>query len=177
MAKDTSNTVKPFYRPAGSFVPSTVPANRFIPTARQLISGGISQQSPDTASSAETAVSPGFVSAAQPVQSTNDGVSNPKGSVDAQRLQDRITSCLALQATSASAWAISMRLHRDLAPLSRFRLACNHDGKIELTFHSTLMSVVEAIRIQIPCMTQALSPWSTSTPQIKAELCTSVNDL
>lgn len=176
MTKDTSNTVKPFYRPPGNFVPGPASVNRFGPTTKHFVSSGIAQPAPDKSFNAENTVSPGFVSAAHLVQGTNERVFETTGSLDAQRLQERITSCLALQAASSSAWAISMQLHPDLAPLSRFRLACNQDGQIDLTFHSKLFSVVQAIQIQIPAMAQALAPWSTSTPLIEVELCTSVDD-
>ena len=176
MTKDTTHTVKPFYRPPGNFVANPPSVNRTGLTARHFVPNSILQHSSDTSSNTESAVSADFVAAAHSVQSTNERVSKPTGNLDAKKLQDRITSCLALQAASPSAWAISMRLHPDLAPLSRFRLACNQDGQINLIFHSKLQSVVEAIQIQIPAMTQALMPWSTSTPLIEVELCTSVDD-
>jgi hypothetical protein len=176
MSKDTRNTVKPFYRPPTNFVPVPASVARVSPMTKHFASGGGLHPAPDKAINSENTASPGLISAVQSVQSTTERIFQPAGSLDAKRLQDRITSCLALQATSTSAWAISMQLHPDLAPLSSFRLACNHDGKIDLTFHSKLLAVVEALRMHIPAMTQALVPWSTSTPFIEVELCTSVVD-
>ena len=175
MSKTASNSVKPFYRPPSNFLPGPAPTNRLGPAVKQFVPGSFSEHTSETSSSAENKVSAGFVSAVERVKSTNERVSETTGSLNAKKLQDRITSCLALQASSPSAWAISMHLRPDLAPQSRFRLACNGDGNIDLTFHSKLLSIVESIRLEIPSMVQALAPWSTGTPVIQAELCTSVD--
>lgn len=177
MSKEIRATSTPPYRPQNNSVVkiphSTTPAISTKPSSSQSSFRQLSPASTDI--NEQNAVDPIEKTSSTPAAS-NRALPDSAG-VDTQRLQDRITACLALQASASSEWAIAMPLRSDLAPLSRFRLESDRNGEITLKLFSELPVVVEALQAQVPALTTALISWSAGVPKVEVTLSPSVQRL
>lgn len=174
MSKDSPNNIKPFYRPQNNVAPKPPPIGKVVPPNKHFNSDSTHRALTSSTPGADEFASVLLSSAVNPSSRLNDRPPLITALVDVQKLQDRITCCLALQAAVLPEWAISMRLRPDLAQQSRFRLESNRDGEISLTLFSELMPVVQAMQSHLPSIKTALAPWSRGTPKVAAELCESV---
>ena len=167
MSKDNKIPPKPVYQPVNHLVVKRAQPGVVSGLAKQSSAQSLlrSLTSPSPAANEQNRAA-GELSI-DPISASTDRTAPDIAGLNIQKLQDRISACLAMQAAIPGAWAVSMPLRNELAPLSRMRLESDRNGELTLKLFSELPAVVEAMKSGIPALKSALRPWSSGVPTVE----------